>query len=157
MGRSHLTFFFWKRTRISHLVVTDFRFLTGKVFIIQLSNKKYIAQHIIIHNRLIIVTQSVYNAFSMVGNIFTILLVHRLGKRCLVLLTITVCSLCYLSIGFIEFFFTNSKFTSCTVLALFFLSAFSSSLGIMPIGWVLMSEVFPMKYVVHHIIMSNRL
>ncbi|VVC39589.1 Sugar transporter, conserved site,Major facilitator superfamily domain,Major facilitator, sugar [Cinara cedri] len=88
---------------------------------------------------------SAYMAFSMIGNIFTVLLVQRLGKRCLVQLTIAICSLCYLCIGSMDFFVVNNEYTSCAILSLFFLSAFSSSLGIMPIGWVLMSEVFPMK------------
>jgi MFS family permease len=91
--------------------------------------------------------QSAYPAFSIIGNIFTILLVHRLGKRCLVLSTITVCSISYLLIGFIGQFYADTEYTSWAKLALFFGSTLSSSLGIMPIGWILMSEVFPMKYV----------
>lgn len=90
--------------------------------------------------------QSAYPGFSIIGNVFTILLVHRLGKRCLVLSTITVCSISYLLIGFVGQFYVNSEHTSWVKLALFFGSTLSSSLGIMPIGWILMSEVFPMKY-----------
>jgi len=88
---------------------------------------------------------SAYPAFSIIGNIFTILLVHRLGKRYLVLSTISVCSLSYLLIGFIGQFYADTEYTSWAKLALFFGSTLSSSLGIMPIGWILMSEVFPMK------------
>jgi len=89
--------------------------------------------------------QSAYPAFSIIGNVFTILLVHRLGKRYLVLSTITVCSLSYILIGFIGQFYGDTEYTSWVKLALFFGSTLSSSLGVMPIGWILMSEVFPMK------------
>lgn len=89
--------------------------------------------------------QSAYPAFSIIGNVFTILLVHRLGKRYLVLSTITVCSLSYILIGFIGQFYGDTEYTSWAKLALFFGSTLSSSLGVMPIGWILMSEVFPMK------------
>uniref|UniRef100_A0A2H8TSE1 Facilitated trehalose transporter Tret1 n=1 Tax=Melanaphis sacchari TaxID=742174 RepID=A0A2H8TSE1_9HEMI len=88
---------------------------------------------------------SAYPAFSIIGNVFTILLVHRLGKRFLVLSTVTVCSLSYLLIGFIGQFYTDTEYTSWAKLILFFVSTLSSSLGIMPIGWIFISEVFPMK------------
>ncbi|XP_015365255.1 PREDICTED: facilitated trehalose transporter Tret1-2 homolog [Diuraphis noxia] len=88
---------------------------------------------------------SAYPGFSIIGNVLTILLVHRLGKRCLVLSTITVCSISYLLIGFVGQFYVDTEYTSWAKLALFFGSTLSSSLGIMPIGWILMSEVFPMK------------
>ncbi|XP_060868753.1 facilitated trehalose transporter Tret1-2 homolog [Metopolophium dirhodum] len=91
---------------------------------------------------------SAYPGFSIIGNVFTILLVHRLGKRCLVLSTITFCSISYLLIGFIGQFYADAEYAeyaSWAKLALFFGSTVSSSLGVMPIGWILMSEVFPMK------------
>jgi len=91
--------------------------------------------------------QSAYPGFSIIGNVFTILLVHRLGKRCLVLSTITFCSISYLLIGFIGQFYADAEYASWAKLALFFGSTLSSSLGVMPIGWILISEVFPMKYV----------
>lgn len=88
---------------------------------------------------------SAYPGFSIIGNVFTILLVHRLGKRCLVLSTTTFCSISYLLIGFIGQFYADAEYAPWAKLALFFGSTVSSSLGVMPIGWILMSEVFPMK------------
>jgi MFS family permease len=89
----------------------------------------------------------VYTACSVAGNIFTILLVNCLGKRRLLLSTIGICSLSFLLIGVIGLFFDVSYYASWTKLILFFLTMISSSMGIMPIGWILISEIFPMKYV----------
>lgn len=83
---------------------------------------------------------------SIIGNVFTILLVHRLGKRFLVLSTILVSSMSYLFIGVIGLTDTTSVLAGWTKLGLFFAAQLSSSLGIMPIGWILVSEVFPMRY-----------
>lgn len=91
--------------------------------------------------------QSIYTAFSVVGNIFTIVLVGRQGKRSLVLWTTAVCSLSYMFIGMIGLFHVETELAYWTKTALFFASTFSSSLGIMPLGWIFMGEVFPMKYV----------
>lgn len=70
-----------------------------------------------------------------------------MGKRFLVLSSILVSSASYLVIGVIGLAGTSNALACWTKLVLFFLAQFSSSLGIMPIGWIIVSEVFPMKYV----------
>lgn len=85
--------------------------------------------------------------FNLIGNAFTVLLVNLLGKRRLLLSTVVVCSLSYLYIGAIGNMCAHSVFNSYAKLISFFMTSFTSSLGVMPIGWILMSEVFPMKYV----------
>lgn len=76
----------------------------------------------------------------------TIFLISKLGKRFLTLSTLLICSICYILIGLIGVYWTNSKpITSWLVLILFLTTTFMSSLGIMPIAWVLLTELFPMK------------
>lgn len=77
----------------------------------------------------------------------TIFLISKLGKRFLTLSTLLICSICYILIGLIGVYWTNSKpITSWLVLILFLTTTFMSSLGIMPIAWVLLTELFPMKW-----------
>ncbi|XP_029346023.1 facilitated trehalose transporter Tret1 isoform X2 [Acyrthosiphon pisum] len=83
---------------------------------------------------------------STIGGIITIFLINKLGKRFLTLSTLLICSICYILIGLIGVYWTNSKpITSWLVLILFLTTTFMSSLGIMPIAWILLTEIFPMK------------
>lgn len=85
---------------------------------------------------------------SIVGGIMTVFFVNKLGKRFLTLFTLSICSLCYIFIGLIGIYWTNSKpVTSWLVLILYLTTTFMSSFGIMPIGWILLTEIFPMKWV----------
>lgn len=83
--------------------------------------------------------------FGVTGNVLTIFLINRLGKRFLSLGTMATCSVCYVCIGTVGHFFPPSPTCSWIVITLFFTSTFSSSMGIMPVMWVLMGEVYPMK------------
>ncbi|XP_025416354.1 facilitated trehalose transporter Tret1-like [Sipha flava] len=83
---------------------------------------------------------------AMVGGVLTVFSVNKLGKRFLTLSTLLITSLCYISIGLIGVYWTDSKLlTSRLILILYLVSTFVASLGIMPIGWILLSEIFPMK------------
>lgn len=83
---------------------------------------------------------------STIGGIITIFLINKLGKRFLTFTTLSICSICYILIGLIGVYWTNSKpTTSWLVLILFLTTTFMSSIGIMPISWVLLTEIFPMK------------
>lgn len=83
---------------------------------------------------------------STIGGVMTIFLISKLGKRFLTFSTLSICSICYILIGLIGVYTTNSTpTTSWLILILFLTTTFMSSLGIMPIAWVLLSEIFPMK------------
>ncbi|KAE9527569.1 hypothetical protein AGLY_012849 [Aphis glycines] len=83
---------------------------------------------------------------STIGGIITIFLISKLGKRFLTFSTLSICSICYILIGLIGVYTTNSNSTtSWLILILFLTTTFMSSLGIMPIAWVLLTEIFPMK------------
>ncbi|VVC30791.1 Hypothetical protein CINCED_3A017390 [Cinara cedri] len=83
---------------------------------------------------------------AILGGTTTVLSVNKLGKRFLTLFTLSICSTCYVLIGLIGIYWTDSKpITSWIVLILFLITTFMSSYGIMPIGWVLLTEIFPMK------------
>ncbi|VVC39585.1 Hypothetical protein CINCED_3A022308 [Cinara cedri] len=88
---------------------------------------------------------TMHMAFGVSGNVLTIFLINRLGKRVLSLATMATCSVCFLCIGTIGNFCLPSPMYSWIQVILFFMSTFSSSMGIMPIMWVLMGEVYPMK------------
>ncbi|KAL5238926.1 hypothetical protein ACI65C_006336 [Semiaphis heraclei] len=88
---------------------------------------------------------TMYTAFSVAGNVLTICSINKLGKRFLALCTMATCSVCYLSIGIVGNILPSSSVTSWIKIVLFFLSTFFSSMGIMPIVWILMCELFPMK------------
>ncbi|XP_015377505.1 PREDICTED: putative metabolite transport protein YwtG [Diuraphis noxia] len=88
---------------------------------------------------------TMYTAFSVAGNVLTICSINKLGKRFLALCTMASCSVCYLSIGIVGNILPSSPVTSWIKIVLFFLSTFFSSMGIMPIVWILMCEIFPMK------------
>ncbi|XP_060837389.1 facilitated trehalose transporter Tret1-like isoform X2 [Rhopalosiphum padi] len=83
---------------------------------------------------------------AIVGGILTVFLVNRLGKRFLTLTTLSICSICYISIGLIGVYWTDTnQIKSWLLLISFFISTFVASFGIMPIGWILLTEIFPMK------------
>jgi len=83
---------------------------------------------------------------SIIGGILTVVFVNSLGKRFLTLFTLSICSICYILIGLIGIYWTSSKpITSWLVLILYLTTTFMSSFGIMPIGWILLTEIFPMK------------
>ncbi|XP_050432006.1 facilitated trehalose transporter Tret1-like [Adelges cooleyi] len=88
---------------------------------------------------------TVYTGFAIIGNVLTIFMVHKFGKRFLVLLSYSVCSISYIGIGVIGTYAPVCLLTSWIQVTLFYLTSFASSLGIAPIVWILMCEVFPMK------------
>lgn len=88
---------------------------------------------------------TMYMAFGVAGNVLTIFSINKLGKRFLALCTMANCSVCYLSIGIIGNVLPPSPVTSWIKIVLFFMSTFFSTMGIMPIMWILMCEIFPMK------------
>jgi len=92
------------------------------------------------------ITQAFSLCISIVGGILTIFLVNRLGKRFLTLTTLSICSICYISIGLIGIYWTDSnQIKAWLLLIFFFISTLVASFGIMPIGWILLTEIFPMK------------
>lgn len=84
-------------------------------------------------------------AFSVFGTTLTVILINRLGKRFLSLSTMAACSVCYASIGIIGYFWAPSPVSSWIRLALFFMASFFSSMGIVPVMWILYGELYPMK------------
>lgn len=97
------------------------------------------------NNVFILSKQTMYNGCGVAGNVLTILFINRLGKRFLALSTMAICSICYLSIGAIGNFWPSSPISSWMKIVLFFMSTFFSSMGITPVVWILMGELFPMK------------
>lgn len=81
----------------------------------------------------------------MVGGTLTVLIMNRLGKRRLTFWTLSICSFCYIAIGLIGVYLKNKEIRAMLVLVLFLTTTFVSSLGITPIGWTLLSEIFPLK------------
>ncbi|XP_050530608.1 facilitated trehalose transporter Tret1-like isoform X2 [Daktulosphaira vitifoliae] len=83
---------------------------------------------------------------SISGGILTIFTVHISGKRLLTLVTLMVSSLCYILVGSIGMFNPMMEPTkSWIVMILFLISIFSASYGIVPLGWVLLGELFPLQ------------
>ncbi|XP_008184642.1 facilitated trehalose transporter Tret1 isoform X2 [Acyrthosiphon pisum] len=83
---------------------------------------------------------------STIGGILTIFFISKFGKRFLTLSALLICSICYIMIGLIGVYWTNSKpLTAWLVLIFFLTTIFLASFGIMPIAWILLSEIFPMK------------
>lgn len=82
---------------------------------------------------------------SMIAGVLTVLIMNKLGKRRLTFWTLSICSFCYIAIGLIGIFLENGEMKALLVLTLFLTTTFVSSLGIIPIGWTLLSEVFPLK------------
>ncbi|XP_029342821.1 facilitated trehalose transporter Tret1-like [Acyrthosiphon pisum] len=73
-------------------------------------------------------------------------LISKLGKRFLTLSTLLISSICYIMVGLIGVYWTNSKPLTAWLVLIFFLTAiFLASFGLMPIAWILLSEIFPMK------------
>ncbi|XP_029345152.1 facilitated trehalose transporter Tret1 isoform X2 [Acyrthosiphon pisum] len=89
-------------------------------------------------------------SFSMslciVGSVMATFLIRTLGKRFLTLLSLSVCSVCYIIIGVIGVNWTNAEpLKSWIVLILFFINNLISSAGLTPITWTLLTEIFPAK------------
>lgn len=83
---------------------------------------------------------------SIVGSVLAVFLVRSLGKKFLTLFTLSVCSICYIIIGLIGVFWKNAEqLTSWIVLVLFLISILVASIGITPIAWSLVTEIFPAK------------
>lgn len=83
---------------------------------------------------------------AIIGGVLTVFTVGVLGKRFLTLSTLLTCSVCYILIGLIGVFWTDSEpITSWMLLILFLITTFASSFGIVPIMWILLTEIFPMK------------
>ncbi|KAE9527591.1 hypothetical protein AGLY_012871 [Aphis glycines] len=83
---------------------------------------------------------------SVIGSLMAVFLIRKLGKRILTLVTLSVCSICYILIGFIGVYWKNTEsWTSWTVLILFLTTILVSSIGITPVSWTLVTEIFPAK------------
>lgn len=90
--------------------------------------------------------QAFSNGLAIVAGVLTVFSVRILGKRFLTLATAFICSLCYILIGLIGVYWTDpTQLLSWFMLILYLTATFSSSFGIMPIGWILLAEIFPMK------------
>jgi len=83
----------------------------------------------------------------MAGGITTIFLVHKLGKRFLTVLTLSIWSVGYISIGLIGVYMTNYSETisSWILLIVYYFCRLISSVGIEPLGWILLAEIFSVK------------
>lgn len=74
------------------------------------------------------------------------LVVHISGKRLLILVTLMVSSVCYILIGLIGMFNSTMDPTySWIVMILYLISVFSTAFGIVPLGWALLGEIFPLQ------------
>ncbi|XP_060841085.1 facilitated trehalose transporter Tret1-like [Rhopalosiphum padi] len=83
---------------------------------------------------------------SIIGSLIAVFLIRKLGKRFLTLFTLSVCSICYIIIGLIGIYWKNAQsITSWTILVLFLTTIFISSIGITPVSWTLVTEIFPAK------------
>ncbi|XP_025198361.1 facilitated trehalose transporter Tret1-like [Melanaphis sacchari] len=83
---------------------------------------------------------------SIIGSLAAVFLIRILGKRFLTLFTLSVCSIFYILIGLIGVYWTNAEpITSWIVLLLFLSTILISSIGITPISWTLVTEIFPAK------------
>ncbi|KAL5234542.1 hypothetical protein ACI65C_001952 [Semiaphis heraclei] len=85
-------------------------------------------------------------ALSIIGSLMAVFLIRTLGKRFLTLFTLSICSIFYITIGLIGVYWENSEpITSWIVLVLFLTTILISSVGITPVSWTLVSEIFPAK------------
>lgn len=85
-------------------------------------------------------------ALSIVGSLMAVFLIRKLGKRFLTLFTLSICSVCYIAIGLIGVYWKNAEpTTSWIVLVLFLTTILISSVGITPVSWTLVTEIFPAK------------
>lgn len=83
-------------------------------------------------------------SLQLTGGLSCILLVHRLGKRFLSLLSMSLCSLAILSLATYTVF-KEVIDLSWIPLVLFAVMYFSLNLGVSPIPWMLISEMFPQR------------
>ncbi|XP_022182980.1 facilitated trehalose transporter Tret1-like [Myzus persicae] len=91
-------------------------------------------------------TLSFTMVLSMLGSLMAVFLIRKFGKRFLTLFTLSICSICYISIGLIGVYWKNSEsITSWIVLVLFLTTILASSFGITPVSWTLVTEIFPAK------------
>ncbi|XP_022182940.1 facilitated trehalose transporter Tret1-like [Myzus persicae] len=91
-------------------------------------------------------TISLSMALSVIGSLTAVFLIRKLGKRFLTLFTLSICSICYITIGLIGVYWKNSEsITSWIVLVLFLNTILISSVGITPVSWTLVTEIFPAK------------
>lgn len=79
------------------------------------------------------------------GALVCMCLVRLVGKRILSLVSMTGCAMCCLSLGAYTYFTTQHQWSSVPTipLILFCTLYFNMNLGISPIPWLLISEVFP--------------
>lgn len=84
-------------------------------------------------------------ALQGAGALICICLVRLVGKRALSLVSMSGCALCCLSLGAYTYFITQQQWSPVPTipLLLFCTLYFTMNLGISPIPWLLISEVFP--------------
>lgn len=86
-------------------------------------------------------------ACGVLGNVLTIIVIGRLGKRILTLSTMASSVVCYSCIGVVGRFCPPSLVSSWIQLVLFFMASFFSSMGFVPVMWILYGELYPMKWI----------
>lgn len=83
---------------------------------------------------------------QLAGGLSCILSVHRLGKRFLSLLSMSLCTILILCIAVYTLYMKDIDEPRIP-LVLFGLMYYSLNLGVSPIPWMLVSEVFPQRLV----------
>ncbi|XP_008483812.1 sugar transporter ERD6-like 14, partial [Diaphorina citri] len=81
-------------------------------------------------------------SLQLAGGLSCIFLVHKLGKRFLSLVSMSLCATCILSIATYTLFKEEID-QSWIPLVLFAVMFYALNLGVSPIPWMLVSEVFP--------------
>ncbi|KAI5749365.1 hypothetical protein M8J76_006795 [Diaphorina citri] len=83
-------------------------------------------------------------SLQLAGGLSCIFLVHKLGKRFLSLVSMSLCATCILSIATYTLFKEEID-QSWIPLVLFAVMFYALNLGVSPIPWMLVSEVFPQR------------
>lgn len=95
------------------------------------------------------VSQVIVSSIGFVGVIISTVFVPYVGKRVLTLVSLFGCASSILSLALWNHMHQDlpREVTSWTPFILFISYSFSFSFGIAPIPWMILSEVFPFRYV----------
>lgn len=83
-------------------------------------------------------------SLQLAGGLSCIFLVHKLGKRFLSLVSMSLCASCILAIATYTLFKEDIN-QSTIPLIMFAIMFYSLNLGVSPIPWMLVSEMFPQR------------
>lgn len=83
---------------------------------------------------------------QIVGAVVCMLTIHRLGKRLISLVSMTMCALSVLSLGGYALAARSGFHQPLIPLGLFAALFFFTNIGIAAVPWALISEVFPTRY-----------